>query len=140
MAMALRALGLLTLPAAAALSLAAGAPAGAATSCRVLPASSLPLPKLEASFRKLTLLRAGTPLAPSGPRRYGVCGTTHYAFETLSAARGVRLTYRQQVAAQDHSPVWIQHAGQSWVDEGIDNICNLAPHALMNAWRIGTRC
>jgi hypothetical protein len=69
------------------MALAAGAPARAAQSCRVLPASSLPLPELEASFRKLTLLRAGTPLAPSGPRRYGVCGTTHYAFETLSPPR-----------------------------------------------------
>ena len=122
------------------MALAAGAPAGAAQSCRVLPASSLPLPKLEASFRKLTLLRAGTPLAPSGPRRYGVCGTTHYAFETLSIARGVHLTYRQQVAAQDHSPVWIERAGGAWVDEGVDAVCALAPHALLNEWRIGTNC
>ena len=106
----------------------------------MLPASSLPLPKLEASFRKLTLLPAGTPLAPSGPRRYGVCGTTHYAFEPLSAARGVHLTYREQVAEQDHSPVWIERAGGAWVDEGIDAVCRLAPHALLNAWRVGTRC
>ncbi len=122
------------------MALAAGAPAGAAPSCRVLPASSLPIAKLEASFRKLTLLRAGTPLATSGPRRYGVCSTTHYAFETLAAARGVHLDYRQQVAGQDHSPVWIERAGGPWVDEGIDALCRLAPHALLNAWRIGTHC
>ena len=122
------------------MALAAGAPAGAAESCRVLPPSALPLPKLEASFRKLTQLRAGTPLTPSGPRRYGVCGSTHYAFETLSIARSVHLTYRQQVAAQDHSPVWIDRTGAPWVDEGIDDVCRLAPHALLNAWRIGTHC
>ena len=140
MAMLLRALRPLGLPAAVALALAASAPAGASASCRVLPASSLPLPSLEASFRKLTLLRAGTPLRASGPRRYGVCGTTHYAFETLFAAPGVHLNYRQQVAAQDHSPVWIRRTGGPWVDEGIDAVCRLAPHALLNAWRIGTRC
>ena len=106
----------------------------------MLPANLLPIAKLEASFRKLTLLRAGTPLAPSGPRRYGVCGTTHYAFETLAAARGVHLDYRQQVAGQDHSPAWIERAGGRWVDEGIDALCQLAPHPLLNAWRAGANC
>jgi len=86
------------------------------------------------------MLRAGTPLTASGPRRYGACGTTHYAFETLFAARSVHLDYRQQVAAQDHSPVWIEHAGGPWIDEGVDAVCRLAPHALVNAWRIGTNC
>ena len=140
MAMPFRTLGPVGLSAAAAVALAAGAPAGAVPSCRVLPASSLPVAKLEASFRKLTLLRAGTPLAPSGRRRYGVCSTTHYGFETLAAARGVHLDYRQQVAGQDHSPVWIERAGGPWVDEGIDALCRLAPHTLLNAWRIGANC
>lgn len=112
----------------------------ASATCHVLSPGSLPLGRLEASYRKLTMLPANTPLTPTGPRRYGACGGTHYAFELLTPARGVHLTYREQVAQQDHSPVWKQPASGAWVDEGLDALCNLAPHALLNAWHVGARC
>jgi hypothetical protein len=119
----------------------AGAPtAVAASACRSLSASQIPVAKLEASYRKLTGLGPGTPLAGSEPRRFGVCGSTHYAFELFTVAKGVKLTYRQQVAQQDHSPVWRQKPDGQWVDEGLDEPCNLAPAALINLWKIGTTC
>ena len=31
--------------------------------------------------------------------------------------------------------MWIERAGGPWVDEGIDALCRLAPHTLLNAWR-----
>jgi hypothetical protein len=109
--------------------------------CRVLPVSTLPLAKLEASYRKLTQLPAGTPLTAFTPHRYGVCDTTHYAFQPMSVATGVHLSYREQVAQQDHSPIWRQSAGGAWVDEGIDDLCALAPHALIDDWHVaGARC
>jgi hypothetical protein len=52
-----------------------------------------------------------TPLAKTQPQRYGVCGDTHYAFARMVVAAGVKLTYRQQVAQQDHSPIWVQRTG-----------------------------
>ena len=55
-------------------------------------------------------------------------------------AKGVKLTYRQQVAQQDHSPVWVERSGGQWVDEGLDTPCRLAPAALINLWKIGVRC
>ena len=123
-----------------AIGLATSGAASAGTRCRVLAPTALSLTQLKASYRALTRLPAGTRLTASGPRRYGVCGTTHYVFESLTVARGVHLTYQEQVAQQDHSPVWRKAAGGRWVDEGIDNVCNLAPHALLNAWKVGLHC
>jgi len=130
----------LVLALAALAGLAASGSASAATPCRALAASALPLGQLESSYRRLTRLPSGTPLSASGPRRYGICGTTHYAFESLTVARGVHLSYQEQVAQQDHSPVWREPAGGRWLDEGINAICNLAPHALLNAWTVGVHC
>lgn len=112
----------------------------AASSCRSLSASQIPVAKLEASYRKLTGLKPGTPLAGSEPRRFGVCGSTHYAFELFTVAKGVKLTYPQEVAQQDHSPVWRQKPDGQWVDEGLDEPCMLAPAALINLWKIGAAC
>jgi hypothetical protein len=119
---------------------AAATPASAAPACRALSAGLIPVAKLEASYRKLTGLKPNTPLAGSEPRRFGVCGSTHYAFELFTVAPGVRLTYRQQVAQQDHSPVWRQKPNGQWVDEGLDEPCRLAPGALVNLWKIGSTC
>lgn len=110
-------------------------------SCRVLSVSALPLVKREARYRALTGLPPGTPLTASLPHRYGICGTTHYAFQFVSVARGVHLSYQEQVAQQDHSAIWRQNAGGRWVNEGIDNLCDLAPHALLNDWHVlGVKC
>lgn len=122
-------------------SVGATAPAAvAAPACRSLSASKIPVAKLEASYRKLTGLAPGTPLAGSEPRRFGVCGSTQYAFELFTVAKGVRLTYHQQVAQQDHSPVWRQKPDGQWIDEGLDEPCGLAPAALINLWKIGATC
>jgi hypothetical protein len=111
-----------------------------AAACRSLSASQIPVAKLEASYRRLTGLGPRTPLAGSEPRRFGVCGSTHYAFELFTVAMGVKLTYRQQVAQQDHSPVWRQKRDGQWIDEGLDEPCKLAPAALINLWKIGATC
>lgn len=127
--------------AAVAVALAAVAPAGAAApKCRSLNVAAIPYPALESSYRTLTMLGAKTKLVSSGLRRYGVCGTTHYVFDLLSVARGVKLSYRQQVAQQDHSPIWIQRRNGKWVDEGVDGLCKLAPGALINLWKVGAVC
>ena len=98
--------------------------------------------KLEASYRKLTHLGPKVPLAGSTPRRFGVCGSTHYAFElfTVTPKAAKSLTYRQQVAQQDHSPVWRESPNGSWVDEGLDSLCKLAPAKLINLWKVGVTC
>jgi hypothetical protein len=129
-----------------ALAVALPAPAGAkvvrsaAPKCRVLSAAEIPFAALEASYRKLTGLPANTRLSKTEPQHYGECGGTHYAFALLVVPTGVKLTYRQQVAQQDHSPVWVRKPGRPWVDEGIDEPCNLAPASLINLWKIGVTC
>jgi hypothetical protein len=132
---------------AAALALGAAVAAGAATQsvaaspgCRQLSASQIPVSKLEASYRKLTGLPANRPLQGSEPRRFGVCGGTHYVFELFTAKSTKGLTYRQLVAQQDHSPIWKQKPSGPWVDEGVDSLCNLAPAALINIWKVGDTC
>jgi len=130
-------------------ALAIGATLGAATAtqtlasspkCRQLSASQIPVPALEASYRKLTGLPANRPLAGSEPRRFGVCGATHYVFELFTVKNTKGLSYRQLVAQQDHSPIWKQKSNGQWVDEGIDSLCNLAPPALINLWKVGDTC
>ncbi|MGA2756459.1 MAG: hypothetical protein ABSF58_03810 [Solirubrobacteraceae bacterium] len=108
--------------------------------CRELSAASIPFPALEASYRKLTGLAPNTRLAKTQPQRYGICGTTRYAFALLVVAQGVKLSYRQQVAQQDHSPIWVQNAKGTWVDEGLDDLCKLAPAALIDLWEVGVSC
>jgi hypothetical protein len=128
------------------LAVALPAPAGAnvarsaAAKCHVLSAAKIPFAALEASYRKLTGLPANTRLSKAQPQHYGECGGTHYAFALLVVPTGVKLTYRQLVAQQDHSPVWVQKRGGQWVDEGIDNPCNLAPASLINLWKVGVTC
>jgi hypothetical protein len=120
---------------------AASAPASlAAGSCKALSASKIPVAALEASYRKLTGLPANRPLNGSQPRRFGVCGATHYAFELFTVKSAKGLSYRQQVAQQDHSAVWRQKPNGHWVDEGLDNPCKLAPPQLINIWKIGDNC
>ena len=132
---------------AAALALGAGLAAGAATQsaaaspgCKLLSASRIPVSKLEASYRKLTGLPANRPLRGSEPRRFGVCGSTHYVFELFTVRSAKGLTYHQLVAQQDHSPIWKQKSNGAWVDEGIDSLCNLAPPELINIWKVGDTC
>jgi hypothetical protein len=131
----------------AVLALAATVGAGTASqslaanaSCKALGASQIPVSKLEASYRKLTGLAANTRLAGTLPRRFGVCGSTHYVFELFVVAKGVKLDYRQQVAQQDHSAIWKQKPNGQWVDEGLDSLCKLAPPTLINIWKVGVTC
>jgi hypothetical protein len=112
----------------------------AASACKGLSASKIPVATLEASYRKLTGLPAKRPLNGSEPRRFGVCGSTHYAFELFTVKSAKGLSYRQQVAQQDHSAVWKQKPDGQWVDEGLDDPCKLAPPALINIWKIGVPC
>jgi hypothetical protein len=123
-------------------ALSSPAPARTATThaCRALSAERIPFAALEASYRKLTGLAEGTRLAKTQPQRYGVCGSTHYAFALLIVAHGVKLTYRQQVAQQDHSPIWVSKRDGEWVDEGLDSLCRLAPPDLINLWKVGVTC
>jgi hypothetical protein len=125
----------------ASVGLGAAAKSIAATpACRDLSASKIPVAALEASYRKLTGLPANRPLSGSQPRHFGVCGATHYAFELFTVKSPKGLSYRQQVAQQDHSAVWKQKADGQWVDEGLDDPCKLAPPALINIWKIGVSC
>jgi hypothetical protein len=126
----------------AAVALTCPAPGQAATpaGCRALSAGQIPFAALEASYRRLTGLPAGTKLSKTQPQRYGVCGSTHYAFALLVVAQGAKLTYSQQVAQQDHSPIWLRKRGGAWVDEGLNSLCKLAPPALINLWKVGVRC
>jgi ABC-type nitrate/sulfonate/bicarbonate transport system substrate-binding protein len=112
----------------------------ASLSCRRLSTAKIPFAALEASYRKLTGLAPNTRLSKTQPQRYGVCGATHYVFALLVVAKGVKLTYRQQVAQQDHSPIWVGSAKGRWVDEGLDELCKLAPAALINLWKVGVNC
>jgi len=123
-------------------ALTAGTAARASSgSCRALPVSALPLATLEASYRTLTDLPPGTPLTASLPHRYGICATTHYAFQPMTVARGVHLSYQEQVDQQDHSATWRENADGTWINEGITSLCAQAPHALINDWRLpGVRC
>jgi hypothetical protein len=100
----------------------------------------IPFAALEASYRKLTGLPANTALSKTQPQRYGVCGGTHYAFALLVVAKGVKLTYKQQIAQEDHSPIWVENAKGQWTDEGLNDLCKLAPAALINAWKVGVSC
>jgi hypothetical protein len=120
----------------------AGAPAAGASSvsCRSLSASQIPVAALEASYRKLTGLPSNRPLKGSQPRRFGVCGRTHYAFELFTVASTKGLTERQLVAQQYHSPVWKQQSNGQWVDEGLTSLCKLAPAQLINLWKVGVTC
>ena len=52
----------------------------------------------------------------------------------------IKLTPRQQVAQEDHSPVWVERSNQQWVDEGLNDVCKLAPAALINLWKVGVTC
>ncbi|MGD1051439.1 MAG: hypothetical protein ABR947_10240 [Solirubrobacteraceae bacterium] len=128
------------LVAAAAVASPAPGQAAATGRCRTLSAGQIPFAALETAYRKLTGLPPATKLSRTQPQRYGVCGTTHYAFALLIVAQGVKLSYREQVAQQDHSPIWVQRPGGEWVDEGIDSLCRLAPPALINLWKVGAKC
>jgi len=131
----------LALPMLGVAAVAAASPARiSGVKCRELSAASIPFGALEASYRKLTGLAPNTRLAKTQPQRYGICGTTRYAFALLVVAKGDKLTYRQQVAQQDHSPIWVQNAKGRWVDEGLDDLCKLAPAALIDLWKVGVSC
>ncbi len=131
----------LALPMLGVAAVAAASPARiSGVKCRELSAASIPFGALEASYRKLTGLAPNTRLAKTQPQRYGICGTTRYAFALLVVAKGDKLTYRQQVAQQDHSPIWVQNAKGTWVDEGLDDLCKLAPAALIDLWKVGVSC
>lgn len=131
----------LALPMLGVAAVAAASPARiSGVKCRELSAASIPFAALEASYRKLTGLAPNTRLAKTQPQRYGICGTTRYAFALLVVAKGDKLTYRQQVAQQDHSPIWVQNAKGTWVDEGLDDLCKLAPAALIDLWKVGVSC
>jgi hypothetical protein len=129
-----------TLVTAAALSSPAPGAAAETVGCRALSPGQIPFAELETAYRKLTGLPPATRLSKTQPQRYGVCGSTHYAFALLIVAPGVKLSYREQVAQQDHSPIWVQRRGGQWVDEGIDSLCRLAPPALINLWKVGASC
>jgi hypothetical protein len=118
----------------------AATPRGGAVKCQELSAAKIPFAALEASYRKLTGLQANTRLAKTQPQRYGICGDTHYAFALLVVPGGVPLTYRQQVAQQDHSPIWVENSKGQWIDEGLNGLCRLAPAALINLWKVGVTC
>ncbi|MGA2007417.1 MAG: hypothetical protein ABSH27_07650 [Solirubrobacteraceae bacterium] len=113
---------------------------GRAVKCQELSAGEIPFAALEASYRKLTGLQPHTRLSKTQPQRYGICGGTHYAFALLVVPSGVTLTYRQQVAQQDHSPIWVENSKGQWIDEGLNNPCRLAPPALINLWKVGVTC
>jgi hypothetical protein len=130
-----------TLATAALIAAAAAPPSLAASpSCKSLSASKIPVAALKASYRKLTGLPANRPLNGSQPQRFGVCAGTHYAFELFTVRSIKGLSYRQQVAQQDHSAVWRQKRNGGWIDEGLDDPCKLAPPALINLWKIGDDC
>ena len=116
---------------------AASAPAA---KCHVMPASAIPVAKLEASYRTLTHLAANTPLVAAQPQRYGACGSTYYAFDLFTVAKGAKLTSVQQIAQEDHSPIWSSAAGGRWVDAKLASLCTLAPPALVDLWAVGVRC
>jgi hypothetical protein len=118
----------------------AATPRGGAVRCQELSAGKIPFAALEASYRKLTGLQANTRLSKTQPQHYGICGSTHYAFALLVVPSGVKLTYRQQVAQQDHSPIWVENSKGQWIDEGLNNPCRLAPAALINLWKVGVTC
>jgi hypothetical protein len=114
--------------------------AAASTNCKVLSVGSIPAGALETAYRTLTHLGSKTALVASEPRRYGSCGTTNYAFDLFTVAKGVKLTPSQLIAQENHSPVWHQVAGQKWVESGLASLCKLAPHALINLWNVGVGC
>jgi len=108
--------------------------------CVQLASGGIPQAKLEASYRKLTLLGANTSLVASQPRRYGACGSTHYAFELLTVNPKAKLTAVQRLAQQNHAPLWHQNAGGQWIDPPLASLCKLAPTALIKIWSVGVTC
>jgi hypothetical protein len=34
----------------------------------------------------------------------------------------------------------VQNAKGTWVDEGLDDLCKLAPAALIDLWKVGVSC
>jgi hypothetical protein len=108
--------------------------------CVSLAVGGIPQAKLEASYRKLTLLGAKTPLIASQPRRYGKCGATHYAFELLTVSPKAKLTPPQRLAQQNHAPVWHESSSGAWVDPPLASLCKLAPKALIKIWAVGVKC
>ena len=115
--------------------------ANAATGpCTSLAVGGIPQAKLEASYRKLTLLGAKTPLIASQPRRYGRCGGTHYVFELLTVSPKAKLTAPQRLAQQNHAPLWHQTSTGAWIDPPLASLCKLAPKALIKIWSVGVTC
>ena len=110
------------------------------TRCVGLAAGGIPQAKLEASYRKLTLLGAKPPLIASQPRRYGKCGAPHYAFELLTVSPKAKLTPPQRLAQQNHAPVWHESSSGAWVDPPLASLCKLAPKALIKIWAVGVKC
>lgn len=110
------------------------------TRCVGLAAGGIPQAKLEASYRKLTLLGANTPVIAGQPRRYGECGATHYAFERLTVSPKAKLTPPQRLAQQNHAPVWHESSSGVWVDPPLASLCKLAPKALIKIWAVGVKC
>lgn len=137
---ALVAVGAIALTGSASFAYAAHAGANAAPKCQGLAVSAIPVAKLEASYRTLTHLSAKTPLVAAQPRRYGVCGSTHYAFDLFTVAKGTKLSPVQLLAQENHSPVWSESANGRWVDGKLMSLCDLAPAALINLWQVGVTC
>jgi hypothetical protein len=119
---------------------AAASGAAAAANCKVLSVGSIPADALQTAYRTLTHLGPKTALVASEPRRYGSCGSTNYAFDLFTVAKGVKLTPSQLIAQENHSPIWHQVAGKEWVDSGLASLCKLAPPALINLWNVGVSC
>jgi hypothetical protein len=118
----------------------AAAPLSRGPSCRVLPASAVPVRAIVAAYRGLTRLPPRIHLTTTGPRRYGRCGGTYYAIVEVAVAPGQRLTRREQIDQMDHGDYWRRRAGSPWHNEGLRPACSLAPPSLINQWRTTVKC
>jgi hypothetical protein len=109
-----------------------------ASRCSALPAPSDLRSQLIAAYRRVAQLPSSIGLVFHERVRYGRCGTTRWAFGLPVPSRGQRLTEREQITIQDHSPIFKRSPGRVWLNLGIGPLCGAGalPAAMAHAWHM----
>ncbi len=119
---------------------AAGSPPPAATAshCVALHVGPSLRSQMKAAYRRVSNLPASVRVVIKERVKYGRCGHTHWAWGLPQPASGQVLSEAEQIAIQDHSPIFKRPRGRAWQELGIGPVCGSGalPRAMARAWHL----
>jgi len=112
--------------------------AAAASQCVALKVGPNLRAQMKAAYRRVSNLPANVRVVIKERVKYGRCGHTHWAWGLPQPASGQVLSEAEQIAIQDHSPIFKRPRGRAWQELGIGPVCGpgALPRAMARAWRL----